>query len=255
MSPRLPSRTLFGDRAARLEQLAVANAMGDYLRFVARLAQLQQEALGAGVGDWRLVLRRMLREMSAASPAPEVMARLGQASDDFYETQAEKLRAGIGTGLDLAAAPFVGAALQVQWVGRAIARGPVIPRSGAAAGQCPACGSPPVASIVRIGADSGQRYLHCSLCATEWHMVRIKCAHCETTKGIHYLEIEGGKGGVKAECCDGCGSYLKICYMDKDPLVDPVADDLATTSLDLLLAERGQQGVGVNFMLLHDAEE
>lgn len=36
---------------------------------------------------------------------------------------------------------------------------------------CPVCGTPPVASIVRIGGRyQSLRYLHCGHCATEWHM-------------------------------------------------------------------------------------
>jgi FdhE protein len=119
-----------------------------------------------------------------------------------------------------------------------------------------------VASVSRIGADtSGTRYLHCALCQTEWHMVRIKCTHCESTKGITYQELESAsgealaatmapKGSVRAECCDECGHYLKIVSMDKDPHVDPVADDLATVALDLLVSEAGKVRHGINYMLL-----
>ena len=127
---------------------------------------------------------------------------------------------------------------------------------------CPCCGSLPVASVLRMGGDEGNsRYLHCALCQTEWHMVRIKCAHCESTKGIHYQELEAmpgaaqpthtvPKGAVRAECCEECGHYLKIMAMDKDPHVDPVADDLASVALDLLVSESGVQRYGLNYFLL-----
>jgi formate dehydrogenase accessory protein FdhE len=48
---------------------------------------------------------------------------------------------------------------------------------------------------------AGHRYLHCGLCATEWHMVRVKCTHCESTKGVAYQGIEGDAGVVLAETC------------------------------------------------------
>ena len=38
--------------------------------------------------------------------------------------------------------------------------------------------------------------------------------------------------------------------MDKDAYVDPVADDLATVALDLLVSDTGLQRHGVNYMLL-----
>ena len=50
----------------------------------------------------------------------------------------------------------------------------------------------PVASVVRTDSRSqGYRYLHCALCATEWHMVRVTCSHCQSTKGITYQSIDG----------------------------------------------------------------
>ncbi len=39
---------------------------------------------------------------------------------------------------------------------------------------CPVCNSMPVSSMVQIGTTQGLRYLHCNLCETEWHVVRIK---------------------------------------------------------------------------------
>jgi FdhE protein len=81
-------------------------------------------------------------------------------------------------------------------------------------------------------------------------MVRVKCSNCESTKGIAYYTIEGDKGAVKAEACEACGSYLKILYLDKDPLLDPTADDLATLALDILMDEAGVQRSGPNLFLL-----
>jgi len=38
--------------------------------------------------------------------------------------------------------------------------------------------------------------------------------------------------------------------MDRDPHVEPVADDLATLTLDLLVSQAGARRHGVNLMLL-----
>ena len=74
-------------------------------------------------------------------------------------------------------------------------------------------------------------------------------------KGISYQAIDDGtpseKKAVKAEVCEECGTYLKICYMDRDPQVEPVADDLASLALDLLVADTGKRSSGINFMLIH----
>jgi len=102
------------------------------------------------------------------------------------------------------------------------------------------CGTLPVASIVRADERSqGYRYLHCALCATEWHLVRITCSQCQGTANIAYHSIEGGAEAVRAESCDACHTYRKILYQEKDPNVEPVADDLASLALDLLMSEAG----------------
>lgn len=306
---RLPDPGLeFDRRRARLEALAAGHPMREYLLFVAAIARAQQQAVnrltpsslpGAPLPQqgsdpaavplhaaswprdlrWRDSLRGMLAALGQAlgpemnGLARESVRRLAAESDAFVEAQADRLLAGITVGLDLAAAPLIGAALQVYWVrlvaeaaerhGRSIFSGQS-PKS-----RCPCCGARPTASIVRMGGvESGTRYLHCSLCSAQWHLVRIKCAHCLGTKGIHYealgrvdSELDPAGSGVRrhrapvgvvrAECCDECGHYLKILSMEQDPEIEPVADDLATVALDLLLAQAGRTSAGVNLMLLY----
>jgi FdhE protein len=70
-------------------------------------------------------------------------------------------------------------------------------------------------------------------------MVRITCSHCLTNEGITYNSIEGGSEAVRAETCGKCQTYRKILYQEKDTDVEPVADDLASLALDLLMSEEG----------------
>lgn len=309
---RLPERgTVFAERAMRLRQLARGHAMADYLDFVADIAQVQQRLLAAAAlagmplpdadaldraaraglpplpaadgadAAWRGLLRALLADLRKTAPAATqpVLQRLAEADDAFLDRQADALLGGHADGLDPAAAPLVGAALQVLWTHRVCAlqaQAAAAPGArGAPFGRiddeavCPCCGSPPTASITRSSGESlGQRYLHCSLCSTQWHMVRIKCTHCGSGKQLAYQSLEaagaalgaaddGGAGGsraaqavVQAETCDDCGHYLKIVHSDRDPFVEPVADDLASLTLDLLVAETGQRRHGVNLMLL-----
>jgi FdhE protein len=126
---------------------------------------------------------------------------------------------------------------------------------GAAPGLCPVCGSAPVASVVRIGGvEQGLRYLHCSLCDTEWHLPRVQCSNCSNTTELGYFAVEGAGEAVKAEACDACHSYLKQVYMTKAPEVDPVADDLATLTLDMLMAEREYLRSGPNLLFIPGPE-
>ena len=283
---RLPSRReAFADRAARLRVLAQGHAMAGYLEFIAAVADEQQGLLErmppirlpsadeiarcnehgipplnfqTHVRDpqWCIGLRHLLRSLAdrtTGKPAA-VATSLARSHDESYEAQASKLLAGVTSGLDIAAAPLIAAGLQVYFTHLSIA---LEARSFSridVATICPCCGSRPTASVVRIGGEAGYRFLHCALCNAEWHMVRIKCCQCESTKGISYQVVDDGtpvdKKAVNAEVCEECGTYLKICFMDRDPQVEPVADDLATLPLDLLIGDAGKTPSGVNFMLI-----
>jgi FdhE protein len=145
--------------------------------------------------------------------------------------------------------PFVAAGLQVYWV--RLSREPRGPDSGnlKIPGVCPVCGSAPNAGIVLgDGPEKGLRYLCCSLCSTQWHTVRLTCSNCEATSGMTYYVIEGSGGAVKAECCNTCGTYLKLLYLEKDGEMDPIADDLSTMTLDMLLDGEGVVRCGPNLM-------
>ncbi|MEK7206450.1 MAG: formate dehydrogenase accessory protein FdhE [Pseudomonadota bacterium] len=280
---RLPERDLFRVRAERLDALASGHALADYLKFLAGMARAQHTAL-ALVRDvslptseqmercrehglpplgtqgwqraplWRDVLRHILVTLESGALPEAARATIGllkQTDDADLERLADQLLGGDYQQLDRASAPFVAAALQVYWLHTATSLGANAFGRLETPSLCPVCGSPPVASVVRIGAaDQGLRYLSCSLCNSQWHMVRIKCSSCESTKGIGYYGIEGASAAIKAESCDICHSYLKIFYMDKDPQVDAVADDVASVALDVLMSESGVARSGMNYFLI-----
>jgi FdhE protein len=296
---RLPDAAqVFAERALRLRQLAAGHPMREFLLFAAQLAEAQQRVLAAYPAvplpdaetldacarrsepplpaarwprdaAWRAGLAALCGQLQASlpdGPAQQTAARLQASEPEWLEAQADRILANVSIGIDIAAAPFIAAALQVYWTHLVAATdrtmaGSKQPPFGRTvdASCCPCCGSRPVASIVRIGGDtSGYRYLQCALCSTQWHMVRIKCTHCENTKGIQYWSLEGADPAaardlkaVQAETCDECGHYLKIVSMQKDPQVEPVADDLATLALDLLVTEGGKQPHGINLMLFY----
>jgi FdhE protein len=205
---------------------------------------------------WRAILDELCDAVAALPDFPEaVRAACGRVRDRQaaqLEEQADLLLAARADGVAAEAAPFVMAALQVYWVHMAaslsmdiakdLAGHPHQDRTANAdvSGVCPVCGTLPVASVVRADKQyQGYRYLHCALCATEWHLVRVKCSHCQSTEGIAYHAIEGGPEGVRAETCEKCGTYRKVLYQEKDTEVEPVADDLASLALDLLMTEEG----------------
>jgi len=209
---------------------------------------------------WLKALTEVCGAVAASGGFPDtvygVCRRLLDERSPALEAAADRVLAARPDSADLEAAPFVMAALQVYWLdlvrSLGLDRGTVLQND--TPGVCPVCGTLPVASIVRAdGPYQGYRYLHCALCATEWHMGRITCSHCLATKGIGYEFIEGGAQVVRAETCDNCRMYRKILYQEKDTAVEPVADDLASLTLDLLVAREGYQRATSNPLLWQPA--
>ena len=273
--------SLFAERAARLRQLANGNPIADYLLFVAQIMDAQHKAAATieiSVPDaelmaraqehsmpllpaldtidpaWQAVLDNMLDTLQGSEglPAPlqpllkELRALAPETRADIAKKLLQKEVAARHVGM----APFIMAALQVTFAKRSASlRARDVPYTDPAS-ICPICASEPVASVIRIGGKvAGHRYAHCGTCACEWHMVRIKCTHCESTKGIHYQGLEGAGEEVLAETCDECGSYRKIVNQEKNPMVEPLADDLASLMLDLLMSETQFQRASANPLL------
>jgi len=277
----LPVTTsLFADRADRFDALANGHSLADWLLFLGQLSRAQQAALKAlpelALPDaasleqarthgmpplnialrpaaWRDALRQIARELGSDAPtgAHKALDALLAADDACLEKLADTLLSGELEAGDAAELPFVAAALQAVFTKLASQLDASQLQMLDAHGICPCCGSPAVASIVRLGAAiNNLRYLHCSLCNTEWNVPRATCTACDTDKEVALHEVEGSKGTVRAETCDSCKSYLKIVYQEKDPRVDPVADDLATLSLDMLVDEAGYGRSGPNLLLI-----
>ncbi|PNS09491.1 formate dehydrogenase accessory protein FdhE [Solilutibacter silvestris] len=216
--------------------------------------------------EWRSILRALCRTCLEHGGFPAeahgVLERLIAAPDAWLDAQADAVLEVPGAAaIDAVTAPFVMAALQVYWTALALAFKPTdLAPMADAPGLCPLCGTPPVASVVHARAPhSSYRYLSCALCACQWHFVRVQCSHCGGVgKDIAYRALAGIDGdeaaaardaAVRAETCDHCHGYRKILYLEKDPGVEPVADDLGTLALDLLLGEEGYQRVSQNPLL------
>jgi FdhE protein len=206
---------------------------------------------------WLMVLEDLVKAMvvDAPEPARAVLTELLNKDNSWLESQADKLLSGQFAEVELAYAPFIAAALQVYWTHMAQSLTTQQVAHPEHLNLCPVCGSHPVASVVRIGSNvSGIRYLQCSLCSSEWHVVRAKCSNCDNTKGISYYNVEGDAGVVRAESCPECQTYLKVVQMDKDPHAEACADDLASLALDLLMGEQGASRSGINLLMIHGAE-
>lgn len=284
---RLAPVDTFGHRARRLAQLAPGHAMEAYLTFMARLAEAQQrlvedEELAFATPDhdlslrlrtegqpplaaqhwprarpWQHVLRRLLAVVAPHAPAAtrKVIDALVAAAAKTLETMASRALRGADPMRDPVADPLIVAALQVYWVRMAVALSPDEIAVSHPSPLCPVCGSAPVASVVHgSGPHQGLRFLHCSLCESEWQLARIRCSHCDGEKGIAYFSAAHGDTLVRAEACDDCHSYLKVIHRDRDAAADAVADDLASLDLDLALAAEGYTRSGPNLLFVPGEE-
>ena len=279
---RLPDPgRVFARRAERLVRLAATSSLADFLSFMAAIADAQAAAFAALPGlaeltidggqgappldrrswrpaaSWRRALAAILDRLGKEPLTVETRAaveRLTRSPSISLDALVDKMVCFETGEVEPAEGCLLFAALQTCWTGKAGVIGPWAVPSPDRAGACPVCGSPPIGSLVHsAGSLSGSRFLVCSLCATEWHLVRIKCANCHSTKGIAYLEIEGAGAPVKAETCDECRTYTKIIYTEKTPGADAFADDLASLGLDLLVDEAGWHRATPNPFLLPGA--
>lgn len=203
---------------------------------------------------WTRDLHDIVEALAPLRHARHALSAIMSKSVPEIEEAADRLLAGTSTDEEAGEIPFIGAALQVYFGRLAAAlRVEDLERCDVPT-LCPVCGSRPVASIVRIGGSlAGLRYLVCGLCATEWNLARIKCSYCEEDRGLQYFGFEAtgtraGSASWRAEACDECRTYLKIIYQDKDAQADPVADDLASLALDVLVDERGYARSGPNVL-------
>ncbi|OTA15347.1 formate dehydrogenase accessory protein FdhE [Xenorhabdus vietnamensis] len=265
-------KNLYQQRAERLKTLATeSNPFSSYLNFAAEIAQAQQKALYDNPLDmeldellrhysqqenlvpldcktlrrtqhWQNILHSLIAELLPAVPehVKPALENLAKNSAQELEEMASALLNNEFSRVSADQAVFVWAALSVYWAQMAsLIPGKARAEYGEHRQFCPVCGSMPVASVVQIGTSQGLRYLHCNLCESEWHVVRIKCSNCEQTRDLNYWSLESEQAAIKAESCGDCGSYLKILYQEKDPNVDAVADDLASLILDAKMEEEG----------------
>ncbi|MCZ0960793.1 formate dehydrogenase accessory protein FdhE [Paracoccus benzoatiresistens] len=141
---------------------------------------------------------------------------------------------------------FVGAAVQLHLARLAATLDPaklVKIRTG----TCPTCGGRPATSSVQGAAGvENTRYATCGCCATQWNEVRVVCLCCGSTKGISYRSVETDEATVKAELCGECGSWVKILYQNKNPSLEPIADDVSSLGLDMLMKDTDFRRGGFN---------
>jgi FdhE protein len=272
---------LYSHRATRLRQLAVDHDMADYLLFVAGLVEVQQallldsplpahlsSGLAARIGNgqvpladpallaedyWKQLLRQITDRLypTANATIQKVLDELRDVDAQALEALAHSLLSGAHSPSGSGQGVFVWAALSLYFTQLAAQ----LPATGKASlgeqrQHCPVCAGIPVSSVIMTGAQAGLRYLHCSLCSSQWHMVRVKCSNCEQTGHIDYWSLDELNTAIKAESCGDCQTYLKALYLEHDHEAEALADDLASLALDGQMQQQGFARSGLNPFLL-----
>ena len=265
---RLPEAAdLFRRRADRFRQLSQPEGIGPYLALLSGIAEAQaavaadlsvpepegvERALEYGMtpldrsgygpdATFRDIADRLFGAVAVLPKPDAAQAALHHVTSD-HQGLAQRVANVLSDSLpahEMAEHAYVAAALQVRFTlaAQALPADRIRPVAG---GSCPCCGGAPVASVI-VGwpEAAGARFCACSLCNTLWHHVRVKCVVCSSTEGIRYKEIEGGPGSIKAETCDKCHSYVKIMNQQKDRWLDPLADDVGSLGIDILMRGEG----------------
>lgn len=270
---------LFATRASRLEFLAGSGSnLGPYLRFLSSLAALQAR-LAVELGKAPAIPADRVRLARESRMPPIDRAPLAADPDlhavlDRVLTEAVALDMPEPARLALSAvtaaplpdrhwllenilsdqvpqdsvAPHLFAAVAVQLhVSRLAATLDAAQLVPVRTGVCPSCGGrPATSSVIGVGGLDGVRYAACACCQTQWNEVRLTCLCCGSTKGISYRSVETIEATVRAEVCSECDSWVKILYQNRNHSLEPIADDVASLGLDLMMAETDKRRGGFN---------
>ena len=276
---RVPDpHVLFEARARRFAAEAPGAEIGEYLTFLSQLSDAQarvvatmavptlpniERALSHGMpplsrdlagSDGALAVLRSLLDDLATSGLSEGPAAVVAALAVTDEAERRRMLVAVGDGLfeieRLGESALVAAALQV-WYSFHAAQVPVGRLRNIGETTCPCCGGAAASSTI-VGWPQAQnmRYLTCSLCQTMWNHVRVKCVACGATTGVSFRSVEGSSGEVSAEVCDKCRSYVKQFNQNKNPQLEPIADDVASFGLDMMLREDGWRRAALNPFLV-----
>ena len=267
-----PAR-MFSARADRFATLAAGSPLAPWLLFLEALTRAQAalaaelpplpapdpaQAARARAGGMPPLDRAALADdpalaatveafLDAAAPIPmpaQAELALAEVRRAAPEVRAEMLRSVLADDIPPEGAAhhlFLAAGAQVHMARAAAALdgAALVP---VATGACPACGGKPAVSlVVGFQGAEGARYAVCACCATRWNEVRVKCLCCGSTKGIGYRSVDEGQAPedatIKAEVCDTCHRWVKILYQNRNAALDPIADDVGSLGLDLMMRD------------------
>lgn len=272
-------QTLYAHRAKRLKELSATSTFSDYLEFCHNIASAQNELIASN--PLKQDLSDIVMSAAAHNRAPlalhnyplstqwitylhpimqavvnvnetitKTINDLQQNTEQMLQDKAKALISGQFTQVDNNESLFIWSALSVYYSQLASQLpGKAITQSSTQNWLCPVCQSSPVASVIHVGDNLGLRYLHCSLCESEWYVPRAQCTNCDNLQNISYYSFDNELAAVKTECCEQCHSYLKVFSQEREPKLDIVADDIDSLQLDMATEQEQFAKSGLNPLL------
>ena len=109
----------------------------------------------------------------------------------------------------------------------------------------------PMVSLLREAGHGSRRSYVCAVCLAETPAPRLGCIACGETR-VEALPIFRSEDTEPAriDACDTCHAYMKTIDLTRNGSACPIADDLATVSLDLWAREHGYHRVRPNLLRL-----
>jgi FdhE protein len=108
------------------------------------------------------------------------------------------------------------------------------------ADPCTFCSGPPVVSLLREAGHGARRTMVCGACLRESPALRLGCVACGEAN-LDKLAVFRTESAdpARLDACDTCRVYVKTIDLTRDAEACPVADDIASVTLDLWAREHG----------------
>ena len=109
----------------------------------------------------------------------------------------------------------------------------------------------PIVSLLREAGHGSRRSNVCGACLAETPAPRLGCIACGENR-VEALPVFRSEHTEPAriDACDTCRAYMKTIDLTRDGSACPIADDLATVSLDLWARDHGYHRVRPNLLRL-----
>lgn len=112
--------------------------------------------------------------------------------------------------------------------------------------RCPFCGYLPDMSKI-VESKDNRKYLHCSICESEWEFPRLVCPACGCDDQTKNGFFEYADNDIyRVYYCDECRHYVKnirIPKLKEESSYDLAVEDVLTSFLDSSMIEKGYKRI------------